>query len=325
MRIAVDAEIQGLIPPLRAKEQEYLDWSLRTYGCRDPLKVWKGVLLDDHKRLAICKRDGIPYQIEQVELPDRAAALLWVEENQLTRYDLTDDQRAVIAVRILRRRMAKAVQAAASAHKAPPPAAPSANGNGHPSPLSQSGVAFEGRVSEFKVRQAVVVEKGDTALFQRVVLGELSLLQARRELVGRKRLAERQAAAALVRRLNANVRAGDFRKVLADLPDNSVDLIFTDPPYDKDSIPLYGSLAELAARVLVPGGSLICYAGVHALPQLFPLMTPRIPFWWQLCLRLSAAFPRLHGWRVHVHYKPLLWFVKGQYKGSYVVDVIESQ
>jgi SAM-dependent methyltransferase len=69
---------------------------------------------------------------------------------------------------------------------------------------------------------------------------------------------------------------------------------------------------------------LVRAAGVHALPSLFPLMTPHLTFWWQICLRLKAAFPRQHGWRVHVHYKPLLWFVKGIYKGDYVVDVIES-
>jgi site-specific DNA-methyltransferase (adenine-specific) len=185
-------------------------------------------------------------------------------------------------------------------------------------------VAQEAGVSEFRVREAVTIEKADADLFAAVIQGQKSLLQAKRELRARKRLADRLAMAAAVKRLAPNVRHGDFRTILADLPDDSVDLIFTDPPYDKGSIPLYGDLAELAARVLVPGGSLVCYAGVHALPRLFPLMMPHLQFWWQLCLRLKAAFPRLHGWRVHVHYKPLLWFVKGKYKGDYIVDVIES-
>jgi hypothetical protein len=335
MEIVVDAEIRALIPPLRAREQQYLEASLRTYGCHDPIKLWGKVLLDGHKRLDICKRHKIPFKTEKVEVPDREAALLWVEENQLTRHDLTDDQRAAVAVRVLRRRIARAKAAQAvngSGKGMPRPAgqtarttgSPSVNGDRHASPLSQAGVAQEARVSEFRVREAVAIEKADAFLYHQVILGEKSLLQAKRELISRKRLAGREATAAMVKRLSANVRVGDFRKILVDLPDNSVDLIFTDPPYDKGSIPLYGGLAELAARVLVPGGSLVCYAGVHALPRLFPLMTTHIPFWWQMCLRLKAAFPRQHGWRVHVHYKPLLWFVKGKYKGDYVVDVIES-
>lgn len=38
---------------------------------------------------------------------------------------------------------------------------------------------------------------------------------------------------------------------------NSVDLIFTDPPYEKKSLHLYGDLAQCAARWLKPGGLLM--------------------------------------------------------------------
>ena len=36
------------------------------------------------------------------------------------------------------------------------------------------------------------------------------------------------------------------------IADNSIDLILTDPPYNEESIPLYGELAKLAQRVLKP-------------------------------------------------------------------------
>ena len=321
MELVIDEEIRRLIPPLRPKEQEYLEASLRTYGCQAPLKIWGKILLDGHKRLEICKRCRIRHRTEPIKLADREAALLWVLENQLGRHDLTDDQRAAIAVRVLRRRAARAASALPGNGIS---SVPSRNGHAHIRPPSRVGIAQEARISEFRFREAMAVERVDAVVFGQVMLGEKSLIQAKRELLSRKRLAERQAMAATVKRLAPGVRHGDFQKVLADLPDECVDLIFTDPPYDKQSIPLYGDLAELAARVLVPGGSLVCYAGVHALPRLFPLMTPHLQFWWQICVRLKAAFPRQHGWRVHVHYKPLLWFVKGKYRGDYVVDVIES-
>ena len=60
---------------------------------------------------------------------------------------------------------------------------------------------------------------------------------------------------------NCDLRLGDFREVTKDIPDNSIDLIFTDPPYGIDSIPLYEDLAVLASRVLKPGGSLVTYVG----------------------------------------------------------------
>lgn len=54
---------------------------------------------------------------------------------------------------------------------------------------------------------------------------------------------------------------GDCRELIQSIPDNSIDLIFTDPPYDKESVPLYAWLAEAAARVLKPGGFCMCYSG----------------------------------------------------------------
>ncbi len=54
---------------------------------------------------------------------------------------------------------------------------------------------------------------------------------------------------------------GDFRELGAAIPDGSVSLIFTDPPYDRASLPLYSDLGAFAARVLRPGGSLITYVG----------------------------------------------------------------
>ena len=53
---------------------------------------------------------------------------------------------------------------------------------------------------------------------------------------------------------------GDFREVGQQIPDQSIDLIFTDPPYmDEDSLDLYRGLAELGNRVLKDGGSCLCY------------------------------------------------------------------
>ena len=52
---------------------------------------------------------------------------------------------------------------------------------------------------------------------------------------------------------------GDARELAQALPDESIDLIFTDPVYWQ--IDDYAWLAELAARVLKPGGNVLAYAG----------------------------------------------------------------
>jgi hypothetical protein len=55
------------------------------------------------------------------------------------------------------------------------------------------------------------------------------------------------------------IRHGDFREVLADIPDGSVALVLTDPPYAEEYLPLWDDLGAFAARVLRPGGSLVAY------------------------------------------------------------------
>lgn len=118
---------------------------------------------------------------------------------------------------------------------------------------------------------------------------------------------------------------GDFIEVCSAIPDDSVDLIFTDPPYDDASVWMYEPLAEIAARVLKPGGSLITYAGHHALPNVLNLMTPHLRFWWTLALHHNGMAARLPGKWVFVHWKPMLWFVKeGRRDNEFVADYIES-
>jgi SAM-dependent methyltransferase len=121
------------------------------------------------------------------------------------------------------------------------------------------------------------------------------------------------------------ILTGDFRQALSGIPDGSVSLILTDPPYDADSVPLYGDLAEHAARVLKPGGSLVAYAGHYALFKIGPLMEQHLRYWWTLALQHGGNSARLPGFGVFVEWKPLLWFVKGRrWNRDYLADLVRG-
>jgi hypothetical protein len=107
----------------------------------------------------------------------------------------------------------------------------------------------------------------------------------------------------------ADLRIGDCREVLADVADNSIPLILTDPPYGKDAEPLYRWLAQFAARVLIPGGSLICYTGQACLPRDFAIFGAHLTWQW-LCTMRHTQPQRLFGANVIVTHKPVLWYVK---------------
>jgi hypothetical protein len=80
------------------------------------------------------------------------------------------------------------------------------------------------------------------------------------------------------------LRIGDCREVLADVPDNSVPLLLTDPPYGDEGVQLYRWLADFAARVLIPGGSLICYTGHSCLDRDLAIFSTKLRYWWELSM-----------------------------------------
>jgi hypothetical protein len=108
-----------------------------------------------------------------------------------------------------------------------------------------------------------------------------------------------------------DLRVGDCRKVLSDILNNSVALILTDPPYADDADPLFKWLADFAMRVLMPGGSLICFTGHHRIPGDLDLFRAAgLRWWWIMSMRHDQSRP-LPGKFVNPRHKPVLWFVKG--------------
>lgn len=118
---------------------------------------------------------------------------------------------------------------------------------------------------------------------------------------------------------------GDLSVAGLELAPDSIDAIITDPPYPAEYLPLYGELARLAARVLKPGGSLVVMCGQSYIPEIVAMMTPHVRWHWMLSYQTPGGqSPQLWQRRVNTFWKPLLWFVKGDYTGDWHGDVIKS-
>lgn len=104
---------------------------------------------------------------------------------------------------------------------------------------------------------------------------------------------------------------GDFRTESAALAPSSVSLIFTDPPYDRKSLPLYGDLASVAARLLRPGGSLLCYCGHYVIPEIIALATKHLRYYWCCAVVHTGGLAKMREYGITVGFKPLLWFTNG--------------
>ncbi|MDP9288056.1 MAG: hypothetical protein M3P08_07650 [Thermoproteota archaeon] len=122
---------------------------------------------------------------------------------------------------------------------------------------------------------------------------------------------------------------GDMIQECENIPDNSIDCIFTDPPYDLESVPIYAELGKVAARVLKPGASLVTIVGSYCLPQVMDLLRQSgLKYNWFCYMRHSGATLAMHGNHAVACGKVILWFCKGDKlidTGRYVADFMESE
>lgn len=106
-----------------------------------------------------------------------------------------------------------------------------------------------------------------------------------------------------------DLQLGDFRELVLATPDNSVDLILTDPPYGREFRDLWKDLAREAARVLKPGAFLVAYSGQHGLPEILSALASHLDYFWMGFL-LHRVCPRREEVRVINAGKPLPVFYK---------------
>ena len=112
-------------------------------------------------------------------------------------------------------------------------------------------------------------------------------------------------------RLEPGLHRGDFRELSDMIADESVELVFTDPPYDAESAVLYEDAARVAARILKPGGSFIAYSGQTQLPAVLAGCGKHLRYWWTIAGVHSGGNQLLQKLGIRCGWKPLVWFVKG--------------
>lgn len=112
------------------------------------------------------------------------------------------------------------------------------------------------------------------------------------------------------------IYTGDARDLARAIPDESVDLIFTDPVYQ--NIDDYRWLTEMGARVLVDGGSCIAQIGPEYMPEVLAAMTPALDWVWELMEWYGSGAGKIWYKRIFLAHKPWLWFSKGPRAGKWV-------
>ena len=105
----------------------------------------------------------------------------------------------------------------------------------------------------------------------------------------------------------------------------SVDVIFTDPPYGREWIEVYYELSEFAGRVLRDEGVLICLTGHAHLPDIIEGLQnrPEMRYLWTASYQFGGKTltqPASHQVLLQVGWKPILLFGTTRHKGSWFAN-----
>jgi len=97
-----------------------------------------------------------------------------------------------------------------------------------------------------------------------------------------------------VRVEGVSIWQGDARELIKRIPDKSVDLVFTDPPYLKEYLPLYSWLSEQAERVLKPDGFLLTYTGGYHKGEVMERLGEHLEYFYDFVLMSRGDSTVLH-------------------------------
>lgn len=128
---------------------------------------------------------------------------------------------------------------------------------------------------------------------------------------------------AIITKIDPDVRIGPFQEVLADIPQDSVKLILTDPPYGVEFMDLWRDLGQFASETLQDDGLLMAYCGKYAILDVMNILDEHehLNYWWMSALFHEGSghsTPLGHPVRkVISHWRPLLMFVKDRIDNSF--------
>jgi hypothetical protein len=124
----------------------------------------------------------------------------------------------------------------------------------------------------------------------------------------------------------SSIHTGDYTILYDILKKKPVDMLFTAPPWEKESVHLYGGLAKLAAATLTPGGWCLAYCGQDSLAEVIKLMSEHLEYYWTFAVRYGHRKPRRQHVNIGSQWNPILVFRKLPFiKHRIVVDIVDGE
>lgn len=316
-------ELAMLMPPMTEEEFENLKKDIEENGLQNPVVLFEDKILDGRNRYRACKELGIEPATKEYK---GSSPAFFVFSQNVKRRHLTKSQLATVAVIFMPEleKEAKERQRLSGGDRK----SDSANLR---EPIADSGKASEKAAkltgaSPRYVEEAKKLQDENPELFEQVNSGKKTIHEAVKE-IKRDERQKKRSDLIIPENINIDIQCGDFRKLMKNLPDNSVSLILTDPPYPKEYLPLWKDLSREAKRVLKPGGFLISYSGQAYLPKVINSLSENLEYYWLGMLYHKGRAGQRFEVNMFNRAKPILFFYKPPLtkQEKWIDDVIISE
>ncbi|MCL2424803.1 MAG: hypothetical protein FWD05_00540 [Oscillospiraceae bacterium] len=87
-KIIIDEEFERILPKLDEQTYAWLEENILEYGCREPLVLWDGILIDGHNRYSILQKHDLSINTINMEFDSRDEVLIWIISTQVARRNL---------------------------------------------------------------------------------------------------------------------------------------------------------------------------------------------------------------------------------------------
>jgi len=324
MKLIVSTVYAALVPPVTETEYQSLKGSIKQNGLWIPIIInVHGVILDGHHRFRACQDLDIQPKHAVREFENELLEKKFVIECNLKRRHLLDFQKIELGIVLLEIEYEEAANRKLDHAQSNEPIAQDC-AKGKATSIVAEKVGVKNRIFEMGKK---VIEKASDDVKQNLRDGKTTISKEYQQIRKQEKREIRQDE---IKNLQVNLPETvtlynqEFQS--APVPENSVSLIMTDPPYHEKYLHLYKDLAKHASKVLREGGSLMCYAGHYAIGKIINMMEAEgLSFHWPIAVIHSGPSASVFGRKILVGYKPMLWFVKGKYTGEFVRDVIQSE
>lgn len=312
-------ELANLIPVMSQEQYKQLKDDIGENGLLEPITIYDGKILDGRHRYRAVEELGITPKFTEFT-GDYTQAKAYVLSLNVHRRHLSYDQRCALAYLDKKQIQESGVIKAGNPH-----VESNLGDFARIKGASRIIVAERFNVGQKAVSEAETIAKVAPDIFEKMLDGNIKLRDAQREVRSR----EIQEARQEISKAGSQVEQSDkWRVYHGDIASwqtsKQYDFIITDPPYPKEYLHLYETLAIRANEWLKDGGLLIVMCGQSYLNEIYAMMSKHLDYYWTASYLTPGQPTPLRQVNVNTTWKPILIFKKSKYTGKIFGDVFTS-